>query len=159
MTVPTRSRRTAPASVRELMDGLHRTIQGFRQMTLAPVARAGVTPAQFWVLNHLHDTGELACGPLASKLGVTLPSVTSLIDPIEKAGFVRRTRSAKDRRVVRLEITPRGSALLRRVWKELEREVSLRVRELDPADVRSAARVLAVLGRRVEPATPGGGGP
>jgi DNA-binding MarR family transcriptional regulator len=133
------------------MDGLHRTVLGFKQMVLPHLEKVGVTPAQFWVMNNLSENGELGCGPLASRLGVTLPSVTSLVDPLEQTGLVRRVRSTEDRRIVRLEITPRGSALIASVWTEIEREVARRVRGLDPADVRGAGRVLAVLGRQNGP--------
>jgi DNA-binding MarR family transcriptional regulator len=137
------------------MDGLHATMVGFRTLIAPSLARAGVTPHQFWVLTHLGESGDHACGPLASRLGVTPPSITVIVDSLVESGFVRRTRSTEDRRVVRTELTTKGSELLEGVWKELEREVGRRIQELSAQDVRSAARVLAVLGRRPDAAPRG----
>lgn len=141
--------------VRALMDGLHATFVGFKQMSLAPVARAGVTPAQFWVMNMLRESGELACGPLASRLGVKRPSITTLVDPLEKAGYVRRVRPSSDRRVVRLELTPRGTELVAGIWGKLEDEVARRLDGVAPSDIERAAAVLSTLGgRSVRPEGP-----
>jgi DNA-binding MarR family transcriptional regulator len=144
------TRRSGPGrpQVRSLMDGLHATFVGFKQMSLAPIARAGVTPAQFWVMNMLGESGELACGPLATRLGVKRPSVTVLVDPLEKAGYVRRARSSSDRRVVRLELTPQGTGLVAGVWRELEDEVADRVAHVAPGDLERAAAVLSMLGKK-----------
>lgn len=148
------SRSASGAPVRDLMDGLHATLLGFKQMAVPHLVRVGLTPAQFWTLNNLNASGEVSCGPLASRLGITLPSVTALVDPLERAGLVRRVRSSEDRRVVRLALTARGTALLGRVWAQIEKEVAERVRDLSPREIAAAARVLAALGGRPAELTP-----
>jgi DNA-binding MarR family transcriptional regulator len=45
---------------------------------------------------------------LAKKLKVTKPSVTNLIDKLEKAGYVRKVQSEEDRRVQFLRLTEKG---------------------------------------------------
>jgi DNA-binding MarR family transcriptional regulator len=46
----------------------------------------------------LHSYGAMPAGRLAELTGLTTAAVTSIIDRLEKAGYVRRTNDPKDRR-------------------------------------------------------------
>jgi DNA-binding MarR family transcriptional regulator len=58
----------------------------------------------------LLSSGHERATELASKLAVTKPTLTSLIDGLVERGFVERGGADGDRRAVRLVITPAGSA-------------------------------------------------
>lgn len=49
-------------------------------------------------------------GEIARKLGITMGTLTSAVKSLEKKGCLRRQRSEKDKRVVRLEVTEAGTA-------------------------------------------------
>ena len=68
-----------------------------------------LTMPQYRVLGLLSSGHERATG-LASKLAVTKPTLTSLIDGLVERGFVARKATAGDRRAVRIVITPAGRA-------------------------------------------------
>lgn len=51
----------------------------------------------------LEERGPLAVGAIAEALGLPSASATRLIDRLEKAGYVRRVRSERDRRTVIVE--------------------------------------------------------
>ena len=68
-----------------------------------------LTMPQYRVLGLLSSGHERAT-ELASKLAVTKPTLTSLIDGLVERGFVERGGADGDRRAVRLVITPAGSA-------------------------------------------------
>jgi DNA-binding MarR family transcriptional regulator len=70
---------------------------------------AELTMPQYRVLGLLSSGHERAT-ELASKLAVTKPTLTSLIDGLVERGFVERGGADGDRRAVRLVITPAGSA-------------------------------------------------
>ena len=53
-----------------------------------------------------------------SRLGITKPAVTNLVDRLEKKGFLQRSSHTKDRRIFLLEIKPKGKTLVRRVQGE-----------------------------------------
>ncbi len=51
----------------------------------------------------LERAGRLTAGQLAQRTGLATPSVTDLIDRLERKGFVRRTRDPHDRRRIIVE--------------------------------------------------------
>jgi DNA-binding MarR family transcriptional regulator len=53
---------------------------------------------------------------LAANLTLTRGGVTKLTDRLEKAGLLRRTPVADDRRGLNAEITSAGEELLRKMW-------------------------------------------
>lgn len=54
----------------------------------------------FTSIDLLRETGPITAGELANKVGLTTGSVTSLVDRLEKVGYVRRERHPEDRRKV-----------------------------------------------------------
>jgi DNA-binding MarR family transcriptional regulator len=73
----------------------------------------GLTSSQYNVLRILRGEGKpLPSLEIASRMVQVVPAITGLIDRLEKRDLVRRKRCQKDRRVVYVEITPEGKALL-----------------------------------------------
>lgn len=73
----------------------------------------GLTASQYNVLRILRGEGRpLPILEVAGRTVTVVPGITGLIDRLEKAGLVRRERSAEDRRVVFVDITPEARALL-----------------------------------------------
>jgi DNA-binding MarR family transcriptional regulator len=67
-----------------------------------------LTFSQWTTLVALHDGRITNSSDLAHNICHDAGSLTRLIDQLEKRGFVTRTRSETDRRVVTLTLTPRG---------------------------------------------------
>ncbi|MFN0153297.1 MAG: MarR family transcriptional regulator [Gaiella sp.] len=60
---------------------------------------------------HLSRRGALPLGKIGARLQVHATSVTSLVDGLERAGFVRREPHEHDRRATLAQITPEGHAV------------------------------------------------
>ncbi len=76
----------------------------------------GLTPAQYNVLRILRGEGApLPCLEVAARLVTEVPGITGLIDRLERAGLVVRSRTEADRRVVLVDITAEGRAVLARL--------------------------------------------
>jgi DNA-binding MarR family transcriptional regulator len=60
-----------------------------------------------WIAHRSQRAGELA-----TKAAVSRPTLTSLIDGLEKQGLVERTRVSGDRRGINLELTQKGKEAL-----------------------------------------------
>ncbi len=58
--------------------------------------------------------GRMTAGELSRSTGLSSAATTSMIDRLERKGFVRRVRRADDRRQVLVELTEDGNA---RVWR------------------------------------------
>ncbi len=96
----------------------------------------GLTSAQWLVLTRAADRPGCTATELCRCMNTDTGSMTRMIDRLEEKGFVRRSRSQKDRRAVCLEITEAGRALypliIPRVVAVLnERVKSLSREELD----------------------------
>ncbi|MFJ1456408.1 MarR family transcriptional regulator [Nocardia wallacei] len=70
----------------------------------AVAARLGITVTDLSCLNLLRMRGPLTPGELADLLGIARGgAITTVVDRLERAGYVRRNRDAQDRRRVRVE--------------------------------------------------------
>jgi len=69
----------------------------------------GINAIDLECLDLLQIHGPLPTGQLAAKAGLRTATMTSILDRLEKAGFVRRDRSAEDRRVVIVHVEARAA--------------------------------------------------
>jgi DNA-binding MarR family transcriptional regulator len=94
-----------------------RTVQAIgvlaRLSRLLDAAECELTVPQYRMLSALRAGGERSAR-LAARLAVRRPTVTALADGLIAAGYANRTAEAGDRRIVRLELTPAGRAVLDR---------------------------------------------
>lgn len=73
----------------------------------------GLTHSQYNVLRILRGEGQkMPSLTVADRLITRVPDITRLVDRLEAAQLVKRERCTKDRRVVYVQITPQGLALL-----------------------------------------------
>jgi DNA-binding MarR family transcriptional regulator len=89
---------------------LHRVRDALALCEDSIFAKYGITTEQFSVLATIKSRGgSLRPTDLASILERSLNSMSMLIDRMVKAGLVRRARDRKDRRVVRVTLTTKGT--------------------------------------------------
>ena len=67
-----------------------------------------LTPSQFAVLEALFHLGSMTQGEVSTKVLKSGSNITTVIDNLERDGFVRRERDAKDRRVIHIHLTEAG---------------------------------------------------
>lgn len=71
-----------------------------------------LTAPQFGVLEMLGRRGPLPLHEIGKELLVSGGNITCVVDNLEKAGLVVRTRDTQDRRVIQAALTPAGAARL-----------------------------------------------
>jgi DNA-binding MarR family transcriptional regulator len=71
----------------------------------------GLTYPQYIVLMILWEDAPCSVSQLGSRALLNSNTLTPLLKRLEQLGFVRRTRSASDERVVELSLTAEGAAL------------------------------------------------
>ena len=104
-----------------------------------------LTVPQLRSLFVISSSGGSSPGKLAAALGVTPPNVTGIVDRLVEQKLVVRQESAQDRRVLLLEVTEKGEAIISdlREWRlNTMHEVLSR---LDDADLQSLVRGLGSL--------------
>jgi len=80
--------------------------------------RENLTVTQLRLLGHLRDQGGLSNAELADRLYVTRPSVSALLERLERGGFIRREVSPNDRRGIQIWLEPRGADALNNLREE-----------------------------------------
>jgi DNA-binding MarR family transcriptional regulator len=109
-------------------------------------------PAHFGLLTVLCIRPRMLTD-LASLQGVSLPTMSSSISAMVERGWVKRTATGGDRRVVMIEVTGAGRAALDRVSRAAEVHLA---EMLAPLDLAARRRLLSGLGvlRKVFSAAP-----
>jgi DNA-binding MarR family transcriptional regulator len=80
--------------------------------------KAGLEPQQYLLLLALRGLplgSETSIRTLAERLALQHHSAVELVDRMEEHGYVKRTRSTKDRRQVLVSLQSRGEKLLQKV--------------------------------------------
>src|SRR5467141_1884677 len=92
----------------ETYEALRRLNIGLHGRMRSGLAARGMTLPQMFLLRFLIERGTATPKELAAKLGVTPGNITGLVNKLEAAGLVTRSRNNKDRRVVELRPTAKA---------------------------------------------------
>jgi DNA-binding MarR family transcriptional regulator len=98
--------------------------------------------AQYSLLFGLAKAGECSARELAEQADLTPATVAQMLDHLEVAGLVTRTRSADDRRVVLTTLTEHGSGVVAARQAQMEPRWHAALAEFTDRDLTAAARVL-----------------
>jgi DNA-binding MarR family transcriptional regulator len=80
----------------------------FSRMYAQMLIRIDLTLPQYTLLYQLMLLGAVSMTEVSSHLGITKPAVTNLVDRLEEKKFLKRVPHTEDRRVILLEILPKG---------------------------------------------------
>jgi len=96
-----------------LMQAFRRVSRGMRrwQDGTTPPATAPLGPRHVAALEQLRD-GPVTVSELATRLGLTLPTVSGVVADLDRAGFVERNADPADRRRTIVEIVPAQAAVI-----------------------------------------------
>ena len=119
----------------------------------AELRRSGhlLMPAQFGVLFHLAEHKTCNLSELAEALAVSLPTVSNIVSRMVERGWVARERSATDRRVVLVTLTPAGLAMMGTLYRHAVDSVVHRLAPLETVDQRKLRDALVVLRQAFAP--------
>lgn len=108
-------------------------------------ANAGLTMPQLKVLFLLYRSGTLTMGQLAEPLGVTLSTVTGIMDRLVEQELVNRQEAPRDRRVVVSVLTDKGNQLVERLYIGKRTHVVRVLERLTVEELRTLAKALDVI--------------
>ncbi len=102
------------AVLRAYMDGIVLA----EPMQLKVWKTAGVTLTQLRILRVLRE-GPYSASELASRAGLSAPSLTRVLDRLEELSLVERVADQSDRRRISVRILPKGETLLgdQSIWQ------------------------------------------
>ena len=103
----------------------------------------GVTRAQWKVLFKLTRTPGLRQVELADMLDLEPITLCRIVDRLEEAGLVERTRDPEDRRAWRLHVTAQAEPLMEKLQAVGSLLVEQAFAGIDPKDIEKTRAVLA----------------
>ena len=74
-----------------------------------------LTWSQFAVLEALYHLGHMTQGEISAKVLKSGSNITTVIDNLERDGYVRRQRDGNDRRVIHVHLTEAGTGTVKAV--------------------------------------------
>lgn len=105
----------------------------------------GLTPSQFNILMVVNKEGNgagISQVDLSKKLIVTPSNTARLLEKMEAQKLIVRSPLPQDKRVKRVFITPKGAALLEKVWPHFQSKIREAASALCDEDQKAAAAVL-----------------
>jgi DNA-binding MarR family transcriptional regulator len=94
----------------ELIDEIRRSQSATDRFDSAVADALGLNRTDMRCVDSLERAGPLTAGQLAEITGLTSGAMTTALDRLERAGFVRRVRDERDRRRVLVELTDTAHA-------------------------------------------------
>lgn len=90
-----------------------------------------ITSPQFTALQILINNGDMTIGELSQKMSLACSTITDLIDRMEKTQLVMRKKDSKDKRVVRVEVLPKGFDILEKVLNKRREFLEMKLNGFD----------------------------
>ncbi len=107
-----------------MVELMPRLMRGIARHESNYLSKGKITLPQMWVLEHLSRSNRCPMNELARSFGISRPAATGLMDRLIAQGLAIRADDPKDRRVVRVSITPKGKRIVSNVWEEKRRTFS-----------------------------------
>ncbi|MDH6125849.1 MarR family transcriptional regulator [Kitasatospora sp. GP82] len=111
----------------------------------APAGRHDLTPSRLTALAVVSAHGPLRVGSLAHHMGISMPSVSRLVDILVAADLVGRRPDPHDQRASLLTLTPSGAAVLDSIRREGLDALTSRLGTLTNDQLATLAAALPVL--------------
>ena len=135
---------TVQAVARQVLEAVPvvmRTIRGqFRSYR-----RADISVPQFRTMSYIDRNEGASLSELASHIGLTLPSMSKLIDGLVSRKLVTRSSDALDRRRICLALTPLGREELQEAHRSTEQYLANQLATLSAADREAVSRAMQTL--------------
>ncbi len=144
----TASRRTSPTrEVEAVADRLHSAALHLLRRLRTEDDALGVSPPRLSALSVVVYAGPIGIGALAAAEGVAAPTMTRLVDGLERDGLVHRRRDPADARGVLVEATATGRRILTKGRQQRVRALAEGLTRLSRGELEEIGRGVALIER------------
>ncbi|MGD0576818.1 MAG: MarR family transcriptional regulator [Candidatus Staskawiczbacteria bacterium] len=102
---------------------------------------ADFTNTEIEILKFLRDKKKTTMKSIADYLHIKPSSATPVIDGLVRIGSIKRAPDKNDRRVVQIEITPKGSASLQEAFKNMHKIIGKIFGKLSEKDKKNLIKI------------------
>lgn len=113
-----------------------------------------ITPSQLSALSVIVREERLTLSQLAVAERVQPPTITRVVDSLERKGLATRVPSDQDRRVAFVEATPAGRALVETIRRRRDAYLARRLRMFSTEERKLLERAAGLLERLIEDPEP-----
>lgn len=114
-----------------------------------PQLPAGMKPRHIHVLDRIscvcQELGECRVSDVSEGLGITMPSVTKLVQELEVRQMVEKYPSGEDKRVTLLKLTAGGADCVKKYVHDFHTEWAENLRSVPNEQVRETIRLIRLL--------------
>jgi len=118
-----------------IADNVRRVFQFIKEQSQRVKRHTGLTGPQLWTIRTIAAAAPVSVTALAASVYLHPATVVGILDRLEEGGFVRRSRTQADRRVVTVGLTDKGMALVAGATEDI-RDMLVSGLERLPADSR-----------------------
>jgi len=112
-------------------------IKEFTKYQINELSKGRITLPQFLILGLLEKGGEAKMSDLAHSMMVSTAAMTGTVDRLVNCGYVVRELEPKDRRVIKIKITSKGSGIIKKINSQRRQaivDIFAKVSENDRSD-------------------------
>ena len=125
---------------------LTRAQDSVAQHSQADIARHGITPGEFGILELIYHKGPMFLGEVQKRVLVSSGGVTYLVDRLVERGLLERRECNADRRARYAALTRKGRALLKQIFPVHAAAIAEAVAGLTAEEQKQARNLLKKLG-------------
>jgi len=98
--------------VAEIIDNIRRVFQAVNEHSKRAEKDTGITGPQLWAIKTIAEFAPIKGAELARRMYLHPTTIVGILDRLEARELVVKTRSKVDRRIVEVELTEQGKALV-----------------------------------------------
>jgi MarR family 2-MHQ and catechol resistance regulon transcriptional repressor len=125
---------------------LWKTFRMVEALAMRSIQSLSICPSDFGVLEVLLHKGPLPVNVIGKKVLLTSGSITSLVDRLEKRGYVERFDDPSDRRVRLVRLTAEGRVLIEEAFGQHEKHMDDVTADLTEDELAKLIELLKKLG-------------
>ncbi|WP_214894321.1 MarR family transcriptional regulator [Exiguobacterium sp. H66] len=127
-----------------------RAVDALHEVIKQDVAKSGLNPTDFSVLELLYHKGRQPIQLIGKKVLITSSSITYVINKLEKKNYVVRQACPTDRRVTFAELTTEGRELMDTIFPEHEKTINQVFEGIDPSDIEALINTAKKVGYQAQ---------
>jgi len=128
---------TRDVAISEIMQSLRRIFKAIQDYSHEVSDKFGITGPQLWTLKTISQNENLSLSDLSQRMYLHPSTITGLIDRLEKKGYVVRNRDQVDRRMISVQLTPKGKSLTRKAPNPVQGKMIYGLRNLNREELDS----------------------
>lgn len=98
--------------ITEIIDHIRRVFQVTNEQSKKAKRETGLTGPQLWAIKMIGELSPVRVSDLAARMYLHPATVVGILNRLELRGFIKRMRTSEDRRVVKIELTDVGNAIM-----------------------------------------------